>query len=102
MLGTTLRQGAARSSPLSDSSSYDLTAVLRDFANEAWNKGVAIYAIDSEMGDSASTMVESQRTIDRAAAFTTIANRSAGYQMISEGTGGLAILARQPKIGRAS
>ncbi|HEY8183735.1 MAG TPA: VWA domain-containing protein [Thermoanaerobaculia bacterium] len=96
MLGATLRQGAARSSPLSDSSAYDLTENLRGFAAEAWNKGVAIYAIDSEMGDSASTMVESQRTIDRAAAFTTTANRSAGYQMIADGTGGLAILARRP------
>ncbi|MDQ6801004.1 MAG: hypothetical protein M3041_09225 [Acidobacteriota bacterium] len=95
-LGSTLRQGAARSSPLNDSSAFDLTTVLADLANEAWQKGVAIYAIDSEMGDSSSTMVESQRTIDRAAAFTTTANRLAGYQLIAEGSGGLAIFARRP------
>ena len=65
LLGATLRQGAARSSPMSDASSFDLTTILSDFASEAWKKGVAIYAIDSEMGDSASSMVESQRTIDR-------------------------------------
>jgi VWFA-related protein len=96
MLGSTLRQGAARSSPLSESSSFDLATVLRDFSTEAWSKGVAIYTIDSEIGDSASTTVESQRITDRAAAFTATANMSGGYQMIADGTGGLAIFAKEP------
>ena len=96
MLGGALRQGAARSSPMADSSAYDLTQMLRDLAGEAWNKGITIYTIDPEMADSASTMVESQRTIDRAAQFATTANRSAGYQLIADETGGLAFLARKP------
>ena len=96
LLGAALRQGAARSSPMSDANAFDLTQMLRDFAGEAWNKGIAIYTIDPEMADSASTMVEAQRTIDRAASFATTANRSAGYQLIADETGGLSFLARKP------
>ncbi|HYS53510.1 MAG TPA: VWA domain-containing protein [Thermoanaerobaculia bacterium] len=96
LLGSALRQGAARSSPMADANAFDLTQMLRDFAGEAWSRGIAIYTIDPEMSDSASTMVESQRTIDRAASFATTANRSAGYQLIADETGGLAFLARKP------
>ena len=96
LLGGALRQGAARSSPMADANAFDLTQMLRDFAGEAWNKGIAIYTIDPEMADSASTMVEAQRTIDRAASFATTANRSAGYQLIADETGGLSFLARKP------
>jgi hypothetical protein len=48
------------------------------------------------MSDSSSTQVESHRAMDRAAAFTTIANRSAGFQILTDETGGLALLARRP------
>ena len=95
-LGGALRVGAARSSPLSETNSYDLGPILHAFTSLAWSRGVAIYAIDSEMSEGPSSQVESQRTMDRAASFTTLANRSAGYQVIADETGGLAILAQRP------
>ena len=96
-LGAALRQGASRSSPLSETSSFDLSPVLRELASEARQNGVAIYAIDSEMAEGASTQVEANRTTDRMASFATVANRSAGYQLIADETGGLALLGRKPR-----
>jgi len=95
-LGPALRGGAARSSPMSESSAFDLTPILHDFAMEARRKGVAIYALDPEMSESASSHVESVSMLDRNAAFSAVANRSDGYQMMADDTGGLAFLARRP------
>jgi hypothetical protein len=101
LLGASLRQGAARSSPMTEASSFDLTEYFRGLSAEAWRKGIAIYAVDSEMGDSSARLVESQRTVDRTASFATTANASAGYELLANETGGLAILGQRPETGLA-
>jgi len=95
-LGGALRQGAGRSSPLTESSSFDLTPFLKAVAAEARDRGVAIYTIDSEMAEAASARVEANRMSDRTASFATIANRSAGYQLLADESGGVAFLAQRP------
>ncbi len=95
-LGPALPVGPARRSTMIETSAFDLTPMIGDFTTEARSKGVAIYALDPEMSESASAHVESIVMTDRSASFSSVANRAAGYQLMAEDTGGLAILAQRP------
>ncbi|MCU1231154.1 MAG: hypothetical protein JWO97_4038 [Acidobacteria bacterium] len=89
--GNAMAKSAGRSSAL-ESSKYDTTPIIRSFAEGATRKGIVVYALDSEIGGLPATRVGSAEHTDNAADFMGIATRVDGYQMLSNLTGGVALL----------
>jgi VWFA-related protein len=93
-LGTNLQTGAQYSSPMGESSSYDLTPLFDSFGMRAWRRGVVFYAISSDIADDAGSRIDVQQLGDRLAAFTNAASQFDGYRMLAEETGGVAFVGR--------
>jgi VWFA-related protein len=94
VLGTALQSGAQASSPMGESSSYDLTPLFNSFGMHAWRRGVVFYAISSDMGEDANSRIDMQQASDRLAAFTNASTRFAGYHLLAQETGGVAFVGR--------
>jgi len=94
LLGANLQTGAQGSSPMGESSSYDLTPLFNSFGMRAWRRGVVLYAISSDIGDDAGNRIDMQVTGDRVAAFTNATTRFAGYRLLADETGGVAFVGR--------
>lgn len=93
-MGTDLQTGAQHSSPMGESSSYDLTPLLEAFGTRAWRRGVVFYSISPDITDDGGSSIDMQQAGDRLAAFTNSANRFAGYHFLAEETGGIAFVGR--------
>jgi len=93
-MGVDLQKGAQASSPMGESSSYDLTPLFNTFGMRAWRRGVAFYAIASDISDDAGGRIDMQSSGDRIAAFTDTAGRFAGYHLLADETGGIAFVGR--------
>jgi VWFA-related protein len=94
VLGTNLQSGAQASSPMGESSSYDLTPLFNSFGMRAWRRGAVFYAIASDINEDAGSHIDMQQAGDRLAAFTNAAGRFAGYHLLAEETGGVAFVGR--------
>ena len=94
VLGSFLQSGANASSPMGESSSYDLTPLFNSFGMRAWRRGVVLYAICSETSDDSGSSIEMQQAGDRLAAFTNSAGRFDGYHMLASETSGIAFVGR--------
>lgn len=95
-LGNAMQTGAQFSSPLGESSSFDLTSLFDTVGTRSWRRGVAVYTISSDISDNAGGGIEMQQSADRLAAFTNAVARFAGYQLLAEETGGTAFVGRSP------
>ena len=93
-LGTGLQTGAQRSSPMGESSSYDLTPQFNTLGTRAWRRGIAFYTISSDISQDSGNGVEMSRSRDSLAAFTNAAGRFDGYRMLADETGGVAFVGR--------
>lgn len=93
-MGSYLQSGAQASSPMGESSSYDLTPVFNTFGMRAWRRGVVFYAIAPDISDDGGTQIAMQQAADRLAAFTDISGRYAGYHLLASETGGIAFVGR--------
>jgi VWFA-related protein len=94
VMGKDLQSGAQRSSPMGESSSYDLTPLFNSFGTRAWRRGVVLYTISSDISDDSGSRIDMQQAGDRLAAFTNAASRFDGYHMLAEETGGVAFVGR--------
>jgi VWFA-related protein len=94
IMGTFLQQGAQASSPMGESSSYDLTPLFNTFGMRAWRRGVVFYAIAPDISDDGGSHIDMQQSSDRLAAFTDAAGRFAGYHLLADETGGIAFVGR--------
>jgi VWFA-related protein len=94
VMGADLQEGAQRSSPMGESSSYDLTILFNSFSTRAWRRGIVFYAISSDIAEDAGSSIDAAQAGDRLAAFTNAATRFAGYQMLADDTGGVAFVGR--------
>jgi VWFA-related protein len=95
-MGKTLQAGAQRSSPMGESSSYDLTPLFDAFGTRAWRRGVVVYAIGSDLTQDGGSRIDMSQSSDSVAAFTNTASRFAGYTLLADETGGVAFLGRSP------
>jgi VWFA-related protein len=93
-LGTFLQQGAQASSPMGESSSYDLTPLFNTFGMRAWRRGVVFYAIAPDISDDGGSQIDMSQSSDHLAAFTDAAGRFAGYHLLADETGGIAFVGR--------
>jgi len=93
-MGAYLQLGAQASSPMAESSSYDLTPVFNTFGMRAWRRGVVFYAIASDISDDGGSQIDMQQAGDRLAAFTDTSGRYAGYHLLASETGGIAFVGR--------
>jgi len=93
-MGAYLQQGSQASSPMGESSSYDLTPVFNTFGMRAWRRGVVFYAIAPDIASDGGSQIDMQQAGDRLAAFTDVAGRFAGYHMLADETGGVAFVGR--------
>ena len=93
-MGAFLQQGSQASSPMGESSSYDLTPVFNTFGMRAWRRGVVFYAIAPDIASDGSSQIDMQQSGDRLAAFTDAAGRFAGYHLLADETGGIAFVGR--------
>ncbi len=93
-LGPDLQRGSQRSSPMGESSSYDLTTLFESFGERAWRRGVVFYAISSDIAEDSGGRIEVQQPGDRLAAFTNNIARFAGYDLLAEETGGQSFVGR--------
>ncbi len=94
VLGSFLQSGANASSPMGESSSYDLTPLFNSFGMRAWRRGVVFYAVCSDTSDDSGSGIEMQQAGDRLAAFTNSAGRFDGYHMLASETSGIAFVGR--------
>ncbi|HEX7677979.1 MAG TPA: VWA domain-containing protein, partial [Thermoanaerobaculia bacterium] len=94
VLGSFLQSGAVASSPMGESSSYDLTPLFNSFGMRAWRRGVVLYAVCSDTSDDSVNSIEMQQTGDRLAAFSNSAGRFDGYHMLASETSGVAFVGR--------
>jgi VWFA-related protein len=92
--GAAMQKGAQFSSPLGESSTFDMTLLFHGVGTRSWRRGVAIYAINSEMSKDSGGGSEARQSADSLAAFTNEAGRVAGYQLLAEMTGGMAFVGR--------
>src|SRR3954451_3977868 len=93
-LGAFLQKGAQASSPMGESSSYDLTPVFNTFGMRAWRRGVVFYAVVPDIASDAGSQIDMQQSGDRLAAFTDAAGRFAGYNLPAAQKGGVAFVGR--------
>src|SRR5437588_2493121 len=93
-MGRDLQKGAQASSPMSESSSYDLTPIFNTFGMRAWRRGVVFYAIVPDIASDGSSQIDLQQSSDHLAAFTDAAGRFAGYHLLADETGGVAFVGR--------
>ncbi|HEX3577155.1 MAG TPA: VWA domain-containing protein [Thermoanaerobaculia bacterium] len=93
-MGAFLQRGAQASSPMGESSSYDLTPLFNTFGMRAWRRGIVFYAIVSDIGSDGGSQIDQQQSSDRLAAFTDAAGRYAGYHLLADETGGIAFVGR--------
>jgi VWFA-related protein len=94
-LGDGAKRGARQASPLTEAALFDLTPVVRTFAATAVRRGVAVYSLDSELGDRAAGRAEFANINDSSVDFASVSSRVAGYQYVATETGGSAILGRR-------
>lgn len=94
VLGSFLQSGAVASSPMGESSSYDLTPLFNSFGMRAWRRGVVFYAVCSETSDDSGSSIEMQQSGDRLAAFSNSAGGFDGYHMLASETSGVAFVGR--------
>jgi len=94
VLGSFLQAGAQASSPMGESSSYDLTPLFNSFGMRAWRRGVVFYAVCSDVADDSGHNIEMQQAGDRLAAFSNSASRFDGYHMLASETSGVAFVGR--------
>lgn len=94
VLGSFLQTGAAASSPMGESSSYDLTPLFNSFGMRAWRRGVVLYAVCSDTSDDSGNSIEMQQAGDRLAAFSNSASGFDGYHMLANETSGVAFVGR--------
>jgi len=94
LLGADLQKGAQASSPMGESSSYDLTPLFNTFGMRAWRRGVVFYAIAPDISDDGGSQIDMQQAADRLAAFTDASGRFAGYHLLASETGGIAFVGR--------
>jgi VWFA-related protein len=94
VLGSFLQSGAAASSPMGESSSYDLTPLFNSFGMRAWRRGVVLYAVCSDTSDDSGSSIEMQQSGDRLAAFSNSAGGFDGYHMLASETSGVAFVGR--------
>lgn len=99
VLGANLQSGAQASSPMGESSSYDLTPLFNSFGMRAWRRGVVFYAISSDISEDSGNRIEMQVASDRLAAFTNATTRFAGYHLLAQETGGVAFVGRSAADG---
>jgi len=93
-MGAFLQKGAQASSPMGESSTYDLTPVFNTFGMRAWRRGVVFYAIAPDIAADGGSEIDMQQSSDRLAAFTDAAGRYAGYHLLADETGGVAFVGR--------
>jgi VWFA-related protein len=94
-LGPGAKRGAKQASPLTEAALFDLGPFARNFSANAVRRGVAVYALDPELGERSSGRAEYAALNDSSADFSGIASRVAGYQFLAMETGGAAILGRR-------
>ncbi|MEA2236483.1 MAG: hypothetical protein QOC81_1207 [Thermoanaerobaculia bacterium] len=94
--GAAMQRGAQFSSPMGESSTFDLTQQFDAVGIRSWRRGVAVYAISSELFKDSSGGSETQQIADSLAGFTNEAGRFEGYQLLAEKTGGVAFIGRSP------
>jgi len=94
VMGADLQANAQSSSPMGESSSYDLTPLFNAFSKRAWRRGLVFYAISSDVGDDGGRRIDESVSGDRLAAFTNAATRFGGYHSLAEETGGVAFVGR--------
>ena len=88
--GAGIKRGAATASPMSELARYDMTSHIRDAGRAAFRRGVVIYSIDGE-GWHGDTTIERTGTRDLAMEGTTAIEKLAGYQLLSNNSGGVAL-----------
>jgi VWFA-related protein len=89
--GNSMAKSAGRSSVL-ESAKYDTSPIIRSFADAATRKGIVVYALDSELGGLPALRTERADHTDSSADYMGTATRVDGYQMLSNLTGGVALL----------
>jgi VWFA-related protein len=97
ILGSQLQAGASGSSPMGESSSYDLTPLFNSFGVRAWRHGVVFYSISSDISSDSGSRIDMQQAGDRLAAFSNTSTRFEGYNLLAQETGGTAFVGRSAK-----
>lgn len=94
--GNAMQTGAQFSSPMGESSNFDLTPLFANIGTRSWRRGLAIYTITSEVSKDSGGGSEMEQSADSLAAFTNEAGRVAGYRLLADETGGAAFVGRSP------
>jgi VWFA-related protein len=92
--GVAMQTGAQYSSPMGESSNFDLTPLFASVGTRSWRRGLAIYTITSEVSKDSGGGSEMGQAADSLAAFTNEAGRSGGYRLLADETGGVAFVGR--------
>jgi VWFA-related protein len=92
--GADMQKGAQFSSPMGESASFDLSPLFETIGTRSWRRGVAVYAISSELFKDSGGGSETQQSVDSLAAFTNEAGRVEGYHLLAQKTSGLAFVGR--------
>ena len=91
-LQMTLKNGqpnvGATISPMLEAQRYDASSLLQTLAENAFGKGVPIYAINPGTNQDIASATESNDLIDGGQQFARFASRLDGYRLVGEGSGG--------------
>jgi VWFA-related protein len=94
--GSAMQRGSQFSSPMGESSNFDLTPLFASVSTRSWRRGLAVYTITSEVSKDSGGGSEMGQSADSLAAFTNEAGRAGGYGLLADETGGVSFVGRSP------
>jgi VWFA-related protein len=92
--GPDLAKGAQGANPISEGSRYEITDIVRGFAQSAHDRGIVIYTVDPDTSGSGTLAAERSTAVDNSEEFVGVSDRLSGYQLLSGFTGGLTLTGR--------
>ena len=93
-----VQRGASASNPLGEVSQYDIGEKVREIAQNAHDRGIVVYTIDSESNGTSDLAVERTRVTNTSQEFAGITDKMGGYQIYSKVTGGMLLIGRSTAI----
>ena len=96
--GGMLKAGASQASPLTESTSFDVTPAIQKVASSATRSGVVIYAINPGLNENTSGQVQADGPRDTRSDFARAAAARSGYEMLVARTGGSAFFGMPPTM----
>jgi VWFA-related protein len=89
---------ASTISPLLEAQRYNASDLLRTLADNAFRKGVPIYAINPGTNQDISSSIETNSLRDPGEQFARFASKLDGYKMVGEGSGGAAYVGMNAQL----